>query len=318
MTGGYIDPRKSRLEAVRVVNKWRDEYDSLKQRSIDVRKEVERKEQDITAAMGELHKLEQQLNRFDDSFDPLTRELRGKSSHLEKQRDQLEANTKRREVVEKLIKDYGDNLTSFEAELGMDFKKALTANEERQLEQLNTTVQDLQKQWNDLSKSRRQLEGQKQLLEVDLRENLRMKLDQLNSQEIDTTAGNGSGNLKESQRELKRVQKAASAVESKLEENETQVDEAEQHIAGLQKQVSLKAEKQQELARAIEKHQKRMEKSVAKKALLTTSATECAKNIRDLGVLPDEAFEKYANIDSKTVRVFFSSQNHLLIWSDFR
>jgi structural maintenance of chromosome 3 (chondroitin sulfate proteoglycan 6) len=245
--------------------------------------------------------LEQKLNRLDDSFDPFTRELRGKSSHLEKQRGQLEANIKRREVVEKLIKDYGDNLTSFEAELATDFKKSLTANEERQLEQLNTTVQDLQKQWNDISKSRRELEGRKQLLEVDLRENLRMKLDQLNSQEIDTTAGSGSGNLKESQRELKRVQKAAVAVEGKLEENETQVDEAEQHIAGLQKQVSLKAEQQQELARAIEKHQKKMEKSVAKKALLTTSAAECAKNIRDLGVLPDEAFEKYANIDSKTV-----------------
>jgi structural maintenance of chromosome 3 (chondroitin sulfate proteoglycan 6) len=301
MTGGYIDPRKSRLEAVRVVNKWRDEYDSLKERSTEVKKEVEQKEQEITAAMGELHKLEQKLNRLDDSFDPFTRELRGKSSHLEKQRGQLEANIKRREVVEKLIKDYGDNLTSFEAELATDFKKSLTANEERQLEQLNTTVQDLQKQWNDISKSRRELEGRKQLLEVDLRENLRMKLDQLNSQEIDTTAGSGSGNLKESQRELKRVQKAAVAVEGKLEENETQVDEAEQHIAGLQKQVSLKAEQQQELARAIEKHQKKMEKSVAKKALLTTSAAECAKNIRDLGVLPDEAFEKYANIDSKTV-----------------
>jgi structural maintenance of chromosome 3 (chondroitin sulfate proteoglycan 6) len=301
MTGGYIDPRKSRLEAVRLVNQWRDEYESLKGRSTEVRKEVERKEQEITAAMGNLHKLEQQLNRLDDSFDPFTRELRVKSSHLEKQREQLEANVKRREVVEKLIKDYGDNLSSFEAELGTDFKKALTATEEKQLEQLNTTVQDLQKQWNDISKSRRELEGQKQLLEVDLRENLRMKLDQLNSQEIDTTASSGSGNLKESQRELKRVQKAAAAIEKKLEENETQVDEAEQHIAGLQKQVSLKAEQQQELARAIEKHQKKMEKSVQKKAILTAAATECAKNIRDLGVLPDEAFEKYTNIDSTVV-----------------
>jgi structural maintenance of chromosome 3 (chondroitin sulfate proteoglycan 6) len=319
MTGGYIDPRKSRLEAVRTVNKWRDEYDELKQHSADVKKGVEQKEREITAAMGELHKLEQQLNRLDDSFDPVNRELRVKSSHLERQRDQLESNIKRREVVERLIKEHGDNLTSFEAELGTDFKKALTANEEAQLEQLNTTVQDLQKQWNDLSKSRRELEGQKQLLEVDLRENLRMKLDQLNGQEIDSTAGSGSGNLKESQRELKRVQKAAAAVESKLEENETQVDEAEQHIAGLQKQVSLKTEQQQELARAIEKHQKKMEKSVAKKALLTTSAAECAKNIRDLGVLPDEAFEKYANIDSKTVGALFFTQVFLAdIVLDFR
>jgi structural maintenance of chromosome 3 (chondroitin sulfate proteoglycan 6) len=293
------------------VNKWRDEYESLKDRSKAVRLEVEQKEQKITAAMGELHKLEQKLTRLDDSFDPLTRELRVKSTHLEKQREQLEANVRRREVVEKLIKDYGDNISSFEAELGTDFKKALSANEERQLEQLNTAVQEMQRQWNDLSKSRRELEGRKQLLDVDLRENLRMKLDQLNSQEIDTTAGSGSGNLKESQRELKRVQKAAAAVENKLEENETQVEEAEQHIAGLQKQVSLKAEQQQELARAIEKHQKKMERSVAKKALLTTSAAECAKNIRDLGVLPDEAFEKYANIDSKTVSNF--SLLHLLL-----
>jgi structural maintenance of chromosome 3 (chondroitin sulfate proteoglycan 6) len=65
--------------------------------------------------------------------------------------------------------------------------------------------------------------------------------------------------------------------------------------------VSLKAEKQQELARAIEKHQKKMEKSVQNKAILTAAATECAKNIRDLGVLPDEAFEKYTNIDSTVV-----------------
>jgi structural maintenance of chromosome 3 (chondroitin sulfate proteoglycan 6) len=308
MTGGYIDPRKSRLEAVRFVEKWRAEYDSLKERSKQVRRETERKEQEITAAMGELHKLEQKLGRMDDSFEPLTRDLRAKSSHLEKQREQLEANVRRREVVEKLIKDYGDNIASFEAELGTDFKKALSANEERQLDQLNTTVQELQKQWNDLSKSRRELEGRKQLLDVDLRENLRMKLDQLNSQEIDTTAGSGSGTLKEAQRELKRVQKASAAVESKLEENERQVEEAEQHVAGLQKQVSIKAEQQQELARAIEKHQKKMERSVAKKALLTASAAECAKNIRDLGVLPDEAFEKYANADSKTVSTLFLLQ----------
>lgn len=303
MTGGYIDTRKSRLQAVRNVNKWRDEYETLIARTIEVRRESEKKDQKITSAMGELQKKEQKLRQLDDSFEPLRHELRVKTSHLEKQREQLSANIRRREVVQSLLKDHGDSISSFEAELASDFKKALSANEESQLEQLNTTVQELQKRWNEVSKDRRALEGRKQLLEVELRENLRMKLDQLNSQEIDSTAGSGSGNLKESQRELKRVQKVAAAVEAKFQDNEAQVEEAEVKISNLQKDKTQRVERQQEIARAIEKHQKRMEKSVAKKALLTASAAECAKNIRDLGVLPDEAFEKFAHIDSKQVCV---------------
>ncbi|CZR61603.1 probable structural maintenance of chromosomes protein 3 [Phialocephala subalpina] len=301
MTGGYIDPRKSRLEAVRALNKWRDEYETLKSRSDEIKREAEQKENEILEAHGEMHKLEQKLRRLDDSFDPLKNQLRNKSTHLEKQREQLEANSRRRETVEKLMKDLGDNISAFEAELGSDFKKALSANEERQLDQLNTTVQELQQQWNDLSKARRELEGRKQLLEVDLRENLRMKLDQLNSQEIDASLGSTSGNVKEAQRELKRVQKAAAAVESKLQDNESQIEEAEVKISNLGKEKSTRVEQQQEIAKIIEKNQKKMEKSVAKKALLTTAAAECAKNIRDLGVLPDEAFEKYANVDSKAI-----------------
>jgi structural maintenance of chromosome 3 (chondroitin sulfate proteoglycan 6) len=304
LTGGYIDTRKSRLEAVRNVNKWRDEFETLRARAIEVAAEVESKDQEITAAMGTLQKLEQKLRQLDDGFDPLKTELRNKSSYLERQRGQLEEHIRRKEVVEKMLKDHGDSVSGYEAELSSDFKKALTANEETQLEQLSTTVSELRKQWNDLSKSRRELEGRKQLLEVDLRENLRMKLDQLNSQEIDTNSGSGSGNLKQAQRELKRIQKAAAAVEEKLSENDAEIDKAEKRVSDLQKMKAKKEEQQQEIARSIEKHQKKMEKSVAKKALLTASAAECAKNIRDLGVLPDEAFEKFSNVDSKTVSFF--------------
>ncbi|TVY37859.1 Chromosome segregation protein [Lachnellula subtilissima] len=301
LTGGFIDTRRSRLQAVRSVNKWRDEFETLRRRAVEVRQEVERKDQEITAAMGELQKLEQKLRQLDDSFDPLKTKLRVLSSHLEKQRGQLEDHIRRKEVVEKLLKDYGDTVDGFEQELSSDFKKALTANEETQLEQLTSTVADLRKQWNDLSKSRQELEGRKQLLEVDLRENLRMKLDQLNTQEIDTNAGIGSGSLKESQRELKRIQKAAAAVEEKLKENDVAIEAAEKKVANLQKIKIQKEEQQQELAKSIEKRHKKMEKSSAKKALLIVSAAECAKNIRDLGVLPEEAFEKFSNVESKTV-----------------
>jgi structural maintenance of chromosome 3 (chondroitin sulfate proteoglycan 6) len=305
MTGGYIDPRKSRLDAVRTVNKWRDEYESLRDRALEIRKEVERKDQEITAAMSDLQKLEQKLRQLDDGFDPLKRELRAKTSHVEKQREQLDANLRRREAVERLTKDYSDSITNFEAELASDFKKALSSNEERQLEQLNNTVQECQKQWNEFRNSRQELEVRKQLLEVALRENLRLKLDSLNSQAIDTSAASSSGNLKEAQKELKKIMKAAAAIDAKLQESETQIEQAETKISNLEKEKLHREEKQQEIARAVEKHQKKMEKSIQKKALLQQAAAECAKNIRDLGVLPEEAFERFANTESS--KVYYSS-----------
>ena len=301
MTGGYIDPRKSRLEAVRTVNKWRDEYESLRDRALEIRKEVELKDQEITAAMSELQKLEQKLRQLDDGFDPLKRELRVKTSHIEKQRGQLEANLRRREAVERLTKDYSDSISGLEAELASDFKKALSANEERQLEQLNNTVQECQRQWNGFTKSRQELEVRKQLLEVDLRENLRLKLDSLNSQAIDTSASSSSGSLKEAQKELKKIVKAAATIDSKLQESETQIEQAETKISNLEREKLHREERQQEIARAVEKHQKKMEKSIQKKALLQQAAAECAKNIRDLGVLPEEAFERFANTESSKV-----------------
>jgi structural maintenance of chromosome 3 (chondroitin sulfate proteoglycan 6) len=171
------------------------------------------------------------------------------------------------------------------------------------VEQLNGTIQDLQKQWNEVSKDRRSLESQKQNLEIELRDDLKLKLDQLNNQEIDSSTNGGSANLKALQLDLKRTEQAAAETETKLNETEVQIEQGETEITKQDKVKTSLIERQQDLARDIERQQKRMEKSVAKKALLTASASETAKNIRDLGVLPEEAFEKYVNHDSKVVSV---------------
>jgi structural maintenance of chromosome 3 (chondroitin sulfate proteoglycan 6) len=301
MTGGYIDPRKSRLEAVRSVTKWRNDYEKLAAESFGIRKQIEKKDQEITNAMGELRKIEQKLRQMDDGYGPLRAELNAKSSQIGREQDHLETTIKRRDNVDKNMKDFGDTLSAHEAELASDFKKALTATEERQLETLSESVQDLQKQWTEISRSRRELESRKQILEVELRSNLHLKLDQLTSQAFEAATGGASGSIKEAKRELKKAQTAVATIESKLQANEEEIDSAESEVATLEKQKAAKDAEQQEIASQIQKQQKRMEKSIQKKALLTTKAIECAKNIRDLGVLPEEAFEKYERLEAKNV-----------------
>jgi structural maintenance of chromosome 3 (chondroitin sulfate proteoglycan 6) len=52
---------------------------------------------------------------------------------------------------------------------------------------------------------------------------------------------------------------------------------------------------QTEDSRSISKQQKTTERYLAKRQMLTSRKDECNRNIRDLGVLPEEAFEKYVN-----------------------
>ena len=300
MTGGYIDSRKSRLDTVSTVSKWRDEYAKKAEESENIRRQIERKDQEITAAMGELQKAEQKLRQVDDGFDPLKAELRAKDAHLENERLQLESAVKRRDAVGRNLDEFTESVAAHEAELASDFKKALTAAEESQLEELGVRVQELQKQWNDVSKKRRELEQRKQMLEVDLRHNLQPKLDQLNSQAFENSASAGTS-LTDADRELKRLRETSEAVGAKLKEIENQLELQQTQVGELEAQRSQQEQEQEQIAHKIERQQRRVEKNLQQKALYTTEAAGYAKQIRDLGVLPEEAFEKYENMDSKLV-----------------
>lgn len=60
---------------------------------------------------------------------------------------------------------------------------------------------------------------------------------------------------------------------------------------------------QAEDSRSMAKQQKSTERYLAKKNLLVNKKEECNRNIRDLGVLPEEAFDKYINEKSDRVSV---------------
>ncbi len=299
MTGGYIDPRSSRLDALHSLQESREKYDGLREEASVLQRELEKKDQEVSLAQGEERKAEQQLRRMDNSHGPLRAELNTKNSQVALARDRLEAAIGRRDLVDKNMKEFGDVLNAHEAELASDFKKALTAAEERQLEEFGSQAQELQKEWNEVSANRRELENRKNKLQLDLRTNLQLKLDQLTSQAIEG-ASSGSDDLRDAKRELKKAQNATALVESQLQENDTQLDSTESKITNLEKQRGQKEEELQEIAREIAKQQKKIDRNIQKKALLTARAAECAKNIRDLGIVPDDAF-KYERLDAKTV-----------------
>ena len=301
LTGGFHDSRQSRLDAVKNLAKWRDEYETKKSRGSEIRKELEELDQLITRAVGELQKLEQQRHQVQNSSGPLRQELRSKRDLLQKQNDNLDAKRRALRNIEGNLAALKDQVDAFEAELSSPFQKALTDEEEARLESLNSDVQEYRREYQELSGKRSELETRKSVLEVELRENLNPRLDQLLAQDADIADEDGQGNIKETQREQKRLTKVLDKLAQRLAQVDESMEQANSRVTELTQRNAESRRELEELAKSIEKHQRRMEKSMQKKAALTKQAAECAANIRDLGVLPDEAFTKYKNTDSNTV-----------------
>jgi structural maintenance of chromosome 3 (chondroitin sulfate proteoglycan 6) len=303
-TGGYHDPRQSRMEAAKTEAKWRTEVEALQARKDGIRETLQAKDQEITRAVGEVQKVEQKRQQLDHGYGPVQQELRNKSRELQNSQDQLENLQRKRQGIERDERKLGEDQQSYETEMASAFQKVLSHDEERQIENLTSTIQNLQKQYSELNTSRSELETRKMNIDIELRENLRPKLDQLLSSDLDNNGDsfsgtdNTGGRLKERQGELKRISKALADVESKLTGVEAAI---EQHNSAMLEQQNSRAEKtkqQEQLAKAIEHQQKSMNKSLQKKAVLAVELATVNRDIRELGALPEEAFSKYQNLTS--------------------
>jgi structural maintenance of chromosome 3 (chondroitin sulfate proteoglycan 6) len=214
---------------------------------------------------------------------------------LQSKHEELEKKKRSRDNVELAARQLGEQGSAYETELSTEFRKALSADEERQLETLSTTVQNLRKQFSDLSSTRSELEGRKASLEVELRENLRLRLDQLQAQDAELGAGGvagGNARLGEKQRELERADGALSSVMRKLEEAEASLESAQTKLSEANTSREEKQRQQEELARFISKKRRSMEKNTAKRATLKEKEEAVGISIRNLGVLPESAFQE--------------------------
>lgn len=293
LTGGYHDTRKSRIDTLKKTAAAREEHERHTERKTELQQEREELDRQINAAMTQIQKVEQRRLQMEGGYGPLREELRRKDLELHSRREELENKKQHRENINSLLRDQGAQVTAYENELASPFNKALTNDEERQLQQADSSLPTLQQQYRELSSQRSDLESQKDDLEVELRENLRPRLDQLQIQELENGAirdGSSSTRLNERKKDLKRITKALDAVGARLTENEGSIDQAQQ---SLQATEASRAEKQEEvdaLHRTIRNQQKSIQKSAQKRGAIQARLNEVATAVRALGALPDAAF----------------------------
>lgn len=301
LTGGYHDSRNSRLTATKTLIECREAYDTARARGTELRRKLEKLDQTITGKVGEIQKLEQRKNQAQSHHGPLRQELKTKVDMLQNKKDSMDAKQKQEIQLAAKVKAFGDQRDAYEAEKGTEFKKALTAAEDTQLENLGTTVKDLQQQYSKLAAERSDIETRKAIIEVELKDNLRPLLEQLEASVIEHAESNSSSNLKDLQRELKRHSKNIDSLQQKLNELEDQMDTWTTNAANLEAQSAEMRKEQEDLTKLIERHQRRLEKSMQKKAALQNRRQEVVESIRDLGAVTEDAKQRYRKWDSEKI-----------------
>ena len=298
LSGGYHDPRASRLDGVRSVTKSRNELEEHKNRKDEITKELSSKDQEITRAVGNLEKAEQEIRQAERKYEPMQQDVRSRELDLQNKMDALDGKKRAKDNVDATTQDLENQQSAYETELATDFKKALSNAEEQELERLNDALPKLRKQHMEISTKRAELEAQKSTFDVELRQNLQPYLNDLKAQQFTSSSGSSSASLQDKQNALERVTRNVEQVESQLREYESTMSKLNNNLSTLQQQRDEKQHDLEELARNIERFQKRMDKSMAQKSLKADEAAEVARNIRDLGVLPEEAFDKYTRIST--------------------
>jgi structural maintenance of chromosome 3 (chondroitin sulfate proteoglycan 6) len=302
--GGYFDPRNSKLDSHHKVTRLREDAEKLRADQTEIRNNLESLRQQLTAAASAVRKAEYQKNHAEDGYVPMRQELRAKQAELQRKMSLLEEKQRTAAELALDVNVLGSQQSELEAEIASDFKKALSRDEEQLLQSLAVTVRELRKQLTSLSEERSELEIRKDEIEVELRENLRPNLDQLLEQQTGSGGGgNQSTRLKECQRQLNNIDKTVAKFDQRLQELEANRDDANTKLAQLEETRAERETGNRNLARAIEKHKKGMEKGLQKRAQYKDELTAVQRDIRELGTLPDEAYRKYERWSNDRVSI---------------
>ncbi|TFL06816.1 RecF/RecN/SMC [Pterulicium gracile] len=298
LTGGYHDLRRSRLDAIKAVTSWKQRYEQEDAKSKQVKQDMLKLDQEITQLNGQITVLTNQQNHARDAREKLLTD----SSTLETEKERLKQRAVRLETsiedLEAEAQAMEERLVGYTQELRTPHVRTLTEEEETQLDQLVVEVDERQKQYNELRKARSELESQKSQVEIELNEGLRRRnaevqksLDSLD--EPDSARSSSTTSLATRKKELQSLDQAIRTLDKQKAETDKELDTLGAQLQQLRASLDDLQNQQTEESRNIARQQKSHERYLNKRQILNTRKDECNTSIRDLGVLPEEAYERY-------------------------
>ncbi|KAJ3039435.1 Structural maintenance of chromosomes protein 3 [Rhizophlyctis rosea] len=297
LTGGYRDPRQSRLENIRNLRQWDAKYKDAEAKIDDVKKNLVTVEQEITRVRDDLGKLDARRRQIADSREPLMNEINGKTREEAALRGSIASKERSVDDLASHVRQLNIQLTAYQTDLSAPFTKALSNEEDARLEELTAQIEQLDAELNEAISKARELETRKRVLEVELNANLKRRRDEA-AVKLQGMASEGEGTVQLAgrRREMETITQAIDNAHARIEDIDRELDELSNSIQEANKNLERARTEQINQHKEMEAEQRAMERYHTKKTGYLKQKEEALKSIRELGLLPEEAFEKYQNL----------------------
>lgn len=301
MTGGYYGNRKSRLELQDSIWKLQEKVEGEETRRDQLKGELEKLDSDVTVALGELQKVETQQVQLRETYEKQKIDVKAKNQQKKTAERTLESKQQGLTHLEVDLKSMRSTMKALEDELGTALVSQLNAQDQQEVDDLNSEISTLQERVKASLSKRTKLEAKKNTLENVLNNNLKRKRDELKQALEEISLEDRQLQLETLKGDLNTVMNAISQSSAKQSELEKEIHELTkkkgEHQTALDEWKNVEKQRRD----AIDDDAKQMEKLAHKRSLLTKKKEECTKKIRELGSLPADAFDKHQKTPVKTL-----------------
>lgn len=310
MTGGFHDLKRSRLDAVRDVARWQEVFASESKRLQDMQREIAELDQRITALASERQQLKNKSQRVASSRKAILDEVqslreaeasgRARLQKLQLLQDQLERESSASRVKKIALQE----------EMRMPLQRGLTSAEAAQLKTLTVAADEQEKQVAEMVGSVNGLSNKRQILEIELNDNFKRERDAIVGQLelLDEGSGFSQEVDGDSVQSLVGRKKELAVVKRQLNQRHKALDRLEKVVEGMEGQVKTTNDsleqvikEQADEARRIEKQDKTINKIMARTRELTQRKDDAERKIRELGVVPGEAYNKHTALSAEKI-----------------
>ncbi|GAA5985596.1 hypothetical protein JCM5350_007149 [Sporobolomyces pararoseus] len=316
LTGGFHDSKKSRLDAVKSLKSAQKKDEELQGSRREVLETINKVDQEITGIVGKLTVLNAKIDRIGNQ--ELQGSLQSELMRIQEEEDRLKTRSFK---LENFLREHESNIKGLEKEiemlkeeLGTELVGGMSEEEKDLIKRLTRESEQIKKDLVETSQKVNELKSRKDVLEIELNENLVRRRDDLRlkieraeqareglAQEDQEDAAIGD-DLEQKKRELQKLDQSITEIGKRLEEIDKESEKLSKESLELVQEREKLETLQSEDQRNFSRQQKNVERYLAKRQILMVRKDECNKNIRDLGVLPEEAFVETSASSEKLLK----------------
>ncbi|KNE56016.1 hypothetical protein AMAG_01859 [Allomyces macrogynus ATCC 38327] len=297
LSGGYLDTRKSRLEAALQYKAVKAQLQQAERDAQAIKQKIRATDQQVTQAVARVQELQlQQQHAHDESAMADWQATKKTQARLATTRADLQAQLHR---LEQDIHDHDAKLAGLRDEM-QAASSALSDEERQELVHLEREISENRRQWQRVSQALSERKRQLESLQVKLDHNLILRAIGLQQDLVAAQEAALVNQADQVQRDLARAREQVAAAHRELQQVGQQIDAATTQITKAQQRIDALKQALAERRRTIDEQELALSRLLQQRRMFLERRAEVQRNIRELGVVP-EGFRRYEDTDLATL-----------------